>query len=144
MPPRQRGELILITSKFQLFSIITKCIHSFLDLKVRKQIGFSREITSAGKEGQLITYREAINSSRKYSTINRSTTIKSGSSSSSHTPLQPRLQHSLTAGVNLWDKSGLTLQNRCALSDPQEMCHHLKRNVFKPNQRGTASPNEVT
>jgi hypothetical protein len=38
--------------RFQLFSIITKYIRSFLDLKVRKQIGFRRERTSAGKEGQ--------------------------------------------------------------------------------------------
>jgi hypothetical protein len=64
-----------------------------------------------------ISNREVINSSSKYSTINRSMMIKSRSSSSSRTPLQPRLQHSLTIGANLWDKSGLTLQNRCALSD---------------------------
>jgi hypothetical protein len=35
-----------------LFSIITKCIRSFSDSKVRKQIGFSQKITLAGKEGQ--------------------------------------------------------------------------------------------
>jgi hypothetical protein len=35
-----------------LFSIITKCISSFLDSKVRKQISFSRERTLAGKERQ--------------------------------------------------------------------------------------------
>jgi hypothetical protein len=43
-------------------------------------------------ESWRISNREAINSSSKYSTINRSTTIKSSSSSSSHTPLQPRLR----------------------------------------------------
>jgi hypothetical protein len=37
-------------SRFQLFSIITKCIHSFLDSKVRKQIGFRRERTLADEE----------------------------------------------------------------------------------------------
>jgi hypothetical protein len=63
-------------------------------------------------EAWRISNREAINSSSKYSTINRSMTIKSGSSSSSHTPLQSRLQHSPTTGVKLRDKSGLTLQNR--------------------------------
>jgi hypothetical protein len=81
-----------------------------------------------------ISNRESINSSGKYSTINRSTTIKSGSSSSSRTPLQLRLQHSLTARANLWDKLGLMLQNRCVLSDQQATCHHLRRNLFKPNQ----------
>jgi hypothetical protein len=39
-------------SRFQLFSIITKCIRSFLDSNVRKQISFHRERTSAGEEGQ--------------------------------------------------------------------------------------------
>jgi hypothetical protein len=39
-------------SKFQLFSIITKCICSFSDSKVRKQIGFHQERTSASEEGQ--------------------------------------------------------------------------------------------
>jgi hypothetical protein len=85
-------------------------------------------------EAWRISNRKVINSSTKYSTINRSTTIKSDSSSSSRTPLQPRLQHSPTAGVNLRNKSGLTLQNKCALSDQQAMCHHLRRNLFKPNQ----------
>jgi hypothetical protein len=56
-----------------------------------------------------ISNQEAINSSSKYSTINISVTIKSSSFSPSRTPLQPRLQHSPTAGVNLWDKSGLTV-----------------------------------
>jgi hypothetical protein len=51
MPPHQRGELIWTASRFQLFSIITKCIHSFSDSKVRKN-GFSKERTSASKEGQ--------------------------------------------------------------------------------------------
>jgi hypothetical protein len=41
-----------ITSRFQLFSIITKCICSFSDSNVRKQIGFCRERTSVGEEGQ--------------------------------------------------------------------------------------------
>jgi hypothetical protein len=81
-----------------------------------------------------INNQEAINSSSMYSTINRSMMIKFGSSSSSRTPLQPRLQHSPTAGANLWDKSGLTLQNWGALSDQQAMCHHLRRNLFKLNQ----------
>jgi hypothetical protein len=40
------------TSKFQLFSIITKCIHSFSDSKVRKQIDFHQERISASEEGQ--------------------------------------------------------------------------------------------
>jgi hypothetical protein len=57
MPTCQRGELICTASRFQLFSIITKCIHSFLDSKVRKQIGFSRERTSASKEGQQVLTR---------------------------------------------------------------------------------------
>jgi hypothetical protein len=90
-----------------------------------------------------ISNQEAINSSSKYSTNNRSTMIKFGSSSWSGTALQSRLQHSPTTGVNLWDKSGLTLQNRCALSDQQAMFHHLRRNLFKPNQQSTASPNEA-
>jgi hypothetical protein len=38
-----------------LFNIITKCICSFSDLKVRKQIDFSQERTSAGEEGQCRT-----------------------------------------------------------------------------------------
>jgi hypothetical protein len=42
-------------SRFQLFSIITKCIRSFLDSKVRKQFGFCWERTSAGEEGQCCT-----------------------------------------------------------------------------------------
>jgi hypothetical protein len=94
-------------------------------------------------EAWRISNREAINSSNKYSTINRSMMIKFGSSSSSCTPLQPILQHSPTAGVNLQDKSGLTLQNRCALSDQQATCHHLRRNLFKSNQQGTASSNDT-
>jgi hypothetical protein len=40
------------TSRFQLFSIITKCIHSFSDSKVTKQIVFHQERTSTGEEGQ--------------------------------------------------------------------------------------------
>jgi hypothetical protein len=90
-------------------------------------------------EAWRISNREAINSSSKYSTINRSTMIKSNSSSSSRTPLQ----HSPTVGVNLRDKSGLMLQNRCMLSDQQAMCHHFRRNLFKHNQYGMASPNEA-
>jgi hypothetical protein len=42
-------------SIFQLFSIITKCIRSFLDSKVTKQIGFRRDRTSIGEEGQCHT-----------------------------------------------------------------------------------------
>jgi hypothetical protein len=64
-----------------------------------------------------ISNREAINPSSRYSMINGSMMIKSDSCSSSHTPLQSRLQHSPTALVNLWDKSGLMLQNWCVLSD---------------------------
>jgi hypothetical protein len=45
-----------------------------------------------------ISNRKAINYSSKYSMIKRSTTIKSGSSSSSRTPLQPIPQHSPTTG----------------------------------------------
>jgi hypothetical protein len=82
-------------------------------------------------------------SSGKYSTINRSTTIKSGSSSSSRTPLQLRFQHSSTAKANLRDKLGLALQNWCALSDQQATCHHLRRNLFKSNHQGTTSLNEA-
>jgi hypothetical protein len=89
-------------------------------------------------EAWRISNREAINSSSKYSMINRF-----GSSLSRRTPLQLRLQHSSTAWANPWDKSGLTLQNQCALSDQQAMCHHLRRNLFKPNQQGTASPNKA-
>jgi hypothetical protein len=40
------------TSRFQLFSIITKCISSFSDLKVRKQISFRQKRTLADEEGQ--------------------------------------------------------------------------------------------
>jgi hypothetical protein len=29
------------------------------------------------------------------------------------------------------------------LSDQQATCHHLRRNLFKPNQQGTASLNEA-
>jgi hypothetical protein len=56
IPPHQRGELIWSASRFQLFSIITKCIHSFSYSKIRKQIDFSRERTSVGKKGQPSTY----------------------------------------------------------------------------------------
>jgi hypothetical protein len=45
--------------------------------------------------------------------------------------------------MNLRDISGLMLQDRCALSDQQATCHHLRRNLFKPNQQATASPNEA-
>jgi hypothetical protein len=38
-----------------LFSIITKCTCSFSDSKVRKEIGYSQEITLTSKEGQLST-----------------------------------------------------------------------------------------
>jgi hypothetical protein len=41
-----------IASRFHLFIIITKCIRSFSDSKVRKQIGFRRESTLAGEKGQ--------------------------------------------------------------------------------------------
>jgi hypothetical protein len=60
---------------------------------------------------------EAINSSSNYPTINGPMTIKCNSSSSNHTPLQPELQHGSTTWPNLWDRSGLPLLNRCALSD---------------------------
>jgi hypothetical protein len=52
--------------------------------------------------------RETINSYSNLA-INRSTMTKCGSSSSSRTPPQPRLQHGPTARPNLWDKSGLPL-----------------------------------
>jgi hypothetical protein len=39
-------------SRFQLFSIITKSIHSFSNSKVKKQIGFCRERTLADKDRQ--------------------------------------------------------------------------------------------
>jgi hypothetical protein len=52
------------TSRFQLFSIITKCIHLFLDLKVTNQIGFCRERTSAGKKENVALTR-CINARRK-------------------------------------------------------------------------------
>jgi mannitol-specific phosphotransferase system IIBC component len=55
---------MITTSRFQLFGIITKCICSFLDSKVRKQIGFHRERTLAGKEGQRALARY-INARRK-------------------------------------------------------------------------------
>jgi hypothetical protein len=42
-------------SRFQLFSIITKCIRSFSDSKVRKQIDFRRERASADEEGRCCT-----------------------------------------------------------------------------------------
>jgi hypothetical protein len=95
-------------------------------------------------EAWRISNREAINSSSKYSTINRSTTIKFISSSSSRTLLQPRLQHSPTARANRRDQLGLTLQNWCALSDQQATCHHLRRNLFKPNLQCTTSSNKTT
>jgi hypothetical protein len=56
-----------------------------------------------------ISNREAINYTNKYLTINISTMIKFDSSSSSCTPLQPRLQHRPTKWTNLRDKYGLTL-----------------------------------
>jgi hypothetical protein len=86
--------------------------------------------------------RWSVSSSSTTTRSSGSTTIKFDSSSSSRTTLQLRLQHSLTVGANLWDKSGLMLQNRCALSNQQTTCHHLRRNLFKPNQQGTTSPNE--
>jgi hypothetical protein len=53
-PHVKKGELIFTASRYsvQLFSMITKCIHSYSDSRVRKGIGLSRERTSAGKEGQ--------------------------------------------------------------------------------------------
>jgi hypothetical protein len=77
--------------------------------------------------------REAVNSSSKYPTINRTTMIKCGSSSSGRTPPQPIHQHDPTAGLSLCDKSGLSLQNWCALSDRQAMHRRLKKNIFLPN-----------
>jgi hypothetical protein len=86
----------------------------------------------------------AVNFSSKYPAINRSTTIKCGSSSLGGTPAQPRHQHGSTVGPSLRDKSGLPLQNRCTLRNQQATHHHLRKNIFKPNQQGMASPNEAT
>jgi hypothetical protein len=63
----------------------------------------------SNNEAWRISNWKVINSFSKYSMINKSTTIKSGSSSSSRTPLQLRLQCSPTTGVNLRDKLGLML-----------------------------------
>jgi hypothetical protein len=55
-----------ITSRFQLFSIITKCICSFSDSNVRKQIDFCQERTLVGEEGQRCTaLAHCINARRK-------------------------------------------------------------------------------
>jgi hypothetical protein len=70
--------------------------------------------------------REAINFFSKYPAINKSMMTKCGSSSSGHTPPQLGLQHGPTVGPSLRGKSGLPLQNRCALSDRQATHHHLK------------------
>jgi hypothetical protein len=42
---------------------------------------------------------------------------------------------------NLWDRSGLSLLNRCTLSDRQEMHHYIRSNIFRSNQYGTTSLN---
>jgi hypothetical protein len=71
--------------------------------------------------------QDAVDSFSKYPSINRFTTTKCGSSSSSRTPPQPELQHGLTTGLNLWDKSGFPLKNQCVLSDRQATHHHLRK-----------------
>jgi hypothetical protein len=81
-----------------------------------------------------LSNQKAVNSSRKYTVINKSTTTKCDSSSSSRTPPQPKLQHGLTAGLNLRDKLGLPLKNWCALNDRQTTHHHLRKNIFMLNQ----------
>jgi hypothetical protein len=83
----------------------------------------------------------AINSFDKYLVINRYTMTKCFSSSLSHTPPQAGLQH---VGPNLQDKSGLPLQKYCVLSDQQATHHHLRKNIFRPNQQVTASPDKAT
>jgi hypothetical protein len=98
--------------------------------------------------------RESDNFSSKYLAINSSSKYvndqhvyndkKIGSSSSSRSPPQPELQHDPTTGLNLRDKSGLSFQSWCALSDQQVMHHCLRKNIFMPNQQGMASPNGAT
>jgi hypothetical protein len=85
-----------------------------------------------------------VNSTNRYPTINMSMTIKCGFSSSSHTPPQPGLQHGPIVGPNLWDKSGLMLQNRCVLSDYQATHHHLTSNISRLTQQGMTSLNGAT
>jgi hypothetical protein len=98
-----------------------------------------RRINMFGRSNQEVIYF-----SNKYPEFNRPTTIKCGFSSSSRTPLQHRLQNGPTAGPNLRDKSGIPLPNQCALSDRQATHHHLRKNIFKTNHQGTASPNRAT
>jgi hypothetical protein len=99
------------------------------------------EIRTTKSEEVYDSNQEAVNSSSKYLATNRSTTAKCSSSSSSHTPPQLGLQHGKTVGTNLRDKSGLPLLNRCALSDQQVTRHHLRKNIFKPNQQDMTSSN---
>jgi hypothetical protein len=66
----------------------------------------ARRINTIGRSNQ-----EAVNSSSKCPTINKSTASKCDSSSSSRTPPQPEIQHGPIAKLNLWDRSGLPLQN---------------------------------
>jgi hypothetical protein len=44
-------------------------------------------------------------------------------------------QHGPTAGPNPWDKSGLPLPNRGALSDRQATHHHLRKIYSSPISR---------
>jgi hypothetical protein len=55
MPPRQRGDLIWIASIFQLFNIITKCIHSFSYSKVRKKMALAEKELQQAKDNQTLT-----------------------------------------------------------------------------------------
>jgi hypothetical protein len=79
--------------------------------------------------------REAINSSSKCSTINRSTMIKSGSSSSSHTPLQLILQHILIAGATCGTNRGshsrtivcLVINKQCATNSEETYLSPISR-----------------
>jgi hypothetical protein len=99
----------------------------------------AQKVSMVGRSNQ-----EVIHSSSKYPRINGSTMTKCGFFSSSHSPFQLGLQHDPTARSNLYDRSRLSHPNRCTLSDQQAVHHHLRKNIFKPNQQGTASPNKET
>jgi hypothetical protein len=73
MPSRQRGELVWTTSRFQLFSIIIKHIHSFSHFQIQKlesKLALAqKELQQARKENQAPT--RYINTRRKKEEVRR-------------------------------------------------------------------------
>jgi hypothetical protein len=57
MPPRQRGELIWIASRFQLFSIITKCIRVHFQIqKLENKLALAeKKLQQERKDNQVLT-----------------------------------------------------------------------------------------